>query len=77
MGWWKTVSGAVIGDGPANVLDEYAERGAVFLPVVKRLDLSLSQEVFKDISGGRHSGVIGVGSGRSRSMGGDSTRKLG
>jgi hypothetical protein len=26
---------------------------------------------------GRHSGVIGVGSGRSRSMGGDSTRKLG
>ena len=30
MGWWKTVSGAVIGDGPANVLDEYAKRGAVW-----------------------------------------------
>ncbi len=30
MGWWKTVGGAVIGDGPANVLDEYAERGAVW-----------------------------------------------
>jgi hypothetical protein len=30
MGWWKTVSGAVIGDGPANVLDEFAERGAVW-----------------------------------------------
>lgn len=30
MGWWKTVSGAVIGDGPANVLDGYAERGAVW-----------------------------------------------
>jgi hypothetical protein len=37
---------------------QYAERGAVFFPVVKRLDLSLSQEVFKDISGGRHAGEI-------------------
>ena len=39
---------------------QYAARGAVFLPVVKRLDLSLSQEVFKDISGGRHSGEIRI-----------------
>lgn len=30
VGWWKTVSGAVIGDGPANVLDEYTKRGAVW-----------------------------------------------
>lgn len=22
MGWWRTASGGVIGDGPANVMDE-------------------------------------------------------
>ena len=22
MGWWRTVSGGVIGDGPANIIDE-------------------------------------------------------
>jgi len=33
---------------------EYAERGAVFLPMVFRLDLSLAQEVFKDILGKRN-----------------------
>ena len=44
MGWWKTVSGAVIGDGPANVLEDYATRGAVWLdaaaiPVNVRLEI--------------------------------------
>ena len=33
---------------------EYAERGAVFLPLVHRLDLSLTQDIFKNIGGERH-----------------------
>jgi hypothetical protein len=33
---------------------EYAQRGAVFLPLVRRLDLSLTQDVFKDLGGERH-----------------------
>jgi len=37
---------------------EYAQRGAVFLPMVKRLDLSLSQDLFHSIAGRRHSGQI-------------------
>jgi hypothetical protein len=37
---------------------QYAERGGVFLPVVNRVDLSISQEVFKDIGGARHGGEI-------------------
>ncbi len=37
---------------------EYAERNAVFLPMVKRMDLSLSQDLFHTISGKRHSGQI-------------------
>jgi Carboxypeptidase regulatory-like domain len=37
---------------------QYAERGAVFFPFVKRLDLSISQEVFKDTGSGRHAGEI-------------------
>ncbi len=37
---------------------EYAERGAVFLPFVRRMDLSLSQDVFHSIAGRRHSGQI-------------------
>jgi len=36
---------------------EYAERNAVFLPIVNRMDLSLSQDIFVNI-GGRHSGQI-------------------
>ena len=32
---------------------EYAERGAVFLPFVRRMDLSVSQDVFKEIGGTR------------------------
>lgn len=32
---------------------EYAVRGAVFLPFVKRMDLSIAQDVFKEIAGSR------------------------
>ncbi len=37
---------------------QYAERGAVFLPFVKRMDLSLSQDIFGSLGGQRHSGQI-------------------
>ncbi|MBI3492183.1 MAG: TonB-dependent receptor [Acidobacteria bacterium] len=37
---------------------QYAERYAVFYPIVKRLDLSLIQDVFHSIGGRRHSGQI-------------------
>ena len=37
---------------------EYAERGAVFLPMLKRMDFSVSQDVFHSLSGHRHSGQI-------------------
>jgi hypothetical protein len=37
---------------------QYAERGAVFLPMVRRLDLSLIQDVFHSIAGRRHSGQV-------------------
>jgi hypothetical protein len=37
---------------------QYAERGAVFLPFVKRMDLSLSQDLFHGIAGRRHAGQI-------------------
>jgi len=37
---------------------QYAERGAVFLPLVNRTDLSISQDIFKSISGHRHAGTI-------------------
>jgi hypothetical protein len=37
---------------------EYAERGAVFLPMVNRADLSISQDLFHNIAGRRHSGQI-------------------
>ncbi len=33
---------------------EYAERGAVFLPFVRRLDLSITQDLFTDIRGRRN-----------------------
>lgn len=33
---------------------EYAQRGAVFLPFVRRLDLSVAQDIFKDIAGRRN-----------------------
>lgn len=34
---------------------EYAERGAVFLPLVHRADLSITQDIFRRIGGHRHS----------------------
>ena len=37
---------------------QYAERNAVFLPVVNRIDLSLTQDVFASVRGRRHSGQI-------------------
>jgi hypothetical protein len=37
---------------------QYAERGAVFLPMVRRMDLSVSQDLFKDLGGKRHSAQI-------------------
>lgn len=37
---------------------EYAARGGVFLPVVQRIDLSLSQDLFKSIAGKRHAAQI-------------------
>jgi hypothetical protein len=35
---------------------EYAERGGVWYPMVKRIDLSLIQDIFKNIGGKRNSG---------------------
>jgi hypothetical protein len=37
---------------------QYAERFAVFLPLVKRMDLSVMQDVFHSVKGMRHSGQI-------------------
>ena len=34
---------------------EYAKRNAVFLPMVFRTDLSISQDIFKNLWGSRHS----------------------
>jgi hypothetical protein len=39
---------------------EYARRGAVFLPFVKRADLSFVQEVFKNIKGRRNGGQFRI-----------------
>ncbi|MGH9219693.1 MAG: TonB-dependent receptor, partial [Vicinamibacterales bacterium] len=33
---------------------EYAQRGAVFLPMVKRLDFSITQDAFANLGGERH-----------------------
>ena len=37
---------------------QYAERGALFLPIVNTVDLNLTQNVFHSIAGRRHSGQI-------------------
>jgi len=37
---------------------QYAQRNAVFLPIVNRVDLSLTQDVFASVGGRRHSGQI-------------------
>jgi hypothetical protein len=39
---------------------QYAERGALFLPTVQRLDLSVLQDVFRNITGRRNAGQIRV-----------------
>jgi hypothetical protein len=41
-----------------NNRGQYAQRYALFYPIVKRLDLSLMQDVFRNIGGRRHSGQI-------------------
>jgi hypothetical protein len=37
---------------------QYAKRGAVFFPMVNRVDLSLTQDLFHSIGGAKHSGQI-------------------
>ena len=37
---------------------EYAERNAVWLPMVNRMDLSISQDVFKSLGGRKHTGQV-------------------
>src|SRR4029077_19010227 len=37
---------------------QYAERNAVFLPMVHRTDLSVNQDLFAKLGGHRHSGSI-------------------
>ncbi|HYB97324.1 MAG TPA: carboxypeptidase regulatory-like domain-containing protein [Vicinamibacterales bacterium] len=39
---------------------QYAQRGAVFLPLVHRLDFSVSQDVFKNVKGRRNAGQIRI-----------------
>ena len=41
-----------------NHRGQYAERFALFYPIVKRLDLSITQDVFHNIGGRKHSGQI-------------------
>jgi len=41
-----------------NHRGQFAQRGAVFNPIVNRLDLSIMQDVFHSIAGHRHSGQI-------------------
>jgi hypothetical protein len=39
---------------------EYAKRGAIFYPLVKRMDLSIVQDVFKNIGGKRNAGQFRI-----------------
>ena len=39
---------------------EYAERGAVFLPLLHKMDLSVTQDVFKNIKGKRNAGQFRI-----------------
>ena len=39
---------------------EYAQRGAVFLPLLHKLDLSITQDVFKNIKGKRNAGQFRI-----------------
>ncbi|HUR34359.1 MAG TPA: carboxypeptidase regulatory-like domain-containing protein [Vicinamibacterales bacterium] len=51
---------AYIGQDPylSKHRGEYAQRNGMIMPIVKRMDLSLSQEVFGRVRGSRHSGQI-------------------
>lgn len=37
---------------------EYAARNGMFLPMVRRMDISISQDIFRSISGRRHAGQV-------------------
>ncbi|MGH9255462.1 MAG: TonB-dependent receptor, partial [Vicinamibacterales bacterium] len=39
---------------------QYAERGGVMLPIAKRMDLSITQEVFRNIGGRRNTGQFRI-----------------
>jgi len=39
---------------------EYAERGGIFYPMVKRMDLSITQDVFHNIGGNRNAGQFRI-----------------
>ena len=39
---------------------QYAERGAVFLPLLHKLDLSVTQDIFKNIKGKRNAGQFRI-----------------
>ena len=41
-----------------NHRGQYAERNAVYFPIVSRMDLSITQDVFHSLGGRRHSGQI-------------------
>jgi len=47
------LTGASSGIGAA-LAREYAQRGALFLPLVNRMDLSVTQNVFHSLAGARH-----------------------
>jgi hypothetical protein len=37
---------------------QYAERNGLFMPIVRRMDLSLSQDIFGSVKGARHAGQV-------------------
>jgi hypothetical protein len=39
---------------------EYAERGGIMLPIAKRMDLSITQDVFRNIGGRRNAGQFRI-----------------
>ena len=39
---------------------EYAERGGIWNPLVKRMDLSITQDIFRDIGGKRNAGQFRI-----------------
>jgi len=39
---------------------EYAQRGAVFLPLLHKMDLSVTQDVFKNVKGHRNAGQFRI-----------------